>query len=211
MIGILLVVGIMAFLAFAHARNNYQHQVNAWDGAVERAVQEKLKMHQDVAKHVKNILVQEGFAIRTKETPAAMSGQRSATAEAWPAQAASASAAAVEQPSDTKKASVTPLQEGTGRIVFLGEVPDPVKGYDVFTCRLLGKDGEVEFRGAQLKGESLRMGDLVTIRRLPSESITQTDGSTKRKNRFEVIQLDVTPEVAEESQADPVQASAVGK
>lgn len=199
MFGIAVVVAIVAWIAVHHARSNYQGQVSSWNKALDRAVEEKMKMHQDVAKHVKNLLVQEGFAVRAKDASPAMTGRASAIADVA---TVSTSTITGEQPAKPKAAvAVTPLQEATGRVVFMGEVPDPVKGYDIFTCRLLGKEGEViEFRGAQLKGESMRMGDLVTIRRLPSESINQKDGSVKRKNRFEVIQMEQkTPDVTEES------------
>lgn len=204
MFAIMLVVGIVTYLAVLAARNNYIHQVNTWNNAVERGVQEKMKMHADVAKHVKNLLVQEGFAVRSKE--------QSSNLPKWQSDAGLPNKETAEEPSgqtagrEISKATVVALQSGTGRIVFLGEVPDPVKGYDVFTCRLLGKDGEMEFRGAQLKGEGMRLGDLVTIRRMPSESITQKDGSTKRKNRFEVIKLE-SQLAAEESNETQRQAS----
>jgi hypothetical protein len=203
--GTLVIIAIVAFMAMKHSTKHYQTQMQAWDRAIERGVQEKMKMHQDVAKHVKNILVQEGFAVRAKEAGMPVSAPRAATANT-PAQIAATPAAASNAgaQAETKKAAVVPLQEATGRVVFLGEVPEPGKGYDIFTCRLLGQDGEVEFRGAQLKGEGLRMGDLVTIRRLQSESLTQADGSTKRKNRFEVIKQDVSPALAEEPQVELV-------
>ncbi len=192
-IGFLFIGFIAFFAATSHARQHYQRQVDIYSQAVERGIKARDDEHRKIAVHVKEQMVREGLAFAFASAPKGAK-QMDAESAGKPLQAQ-----APMSPATSGKVAIEPLQQGTGRVVFLGEVFDSAKQYDIFTCRLLGKDGEVEFRGAQLKNEGLRMGDLASIRRLPSESITRPDGSTRRHNRFEVVKIDAAPAAHDEA------------
>ena len=204
MVATVFFLGLIFFAAVAHSTRHYKAQQTAWNSAVERAAQAKEKERAEIIRHVKDALAADGFIVRGNA--AAKGAWHPAPVDPQPAPAVAQPAPAAAQ---GKAAPVHPLQEGTGRVIFLGETREAGSNYDIFTCRLLGKDGDVvEFKGAQLKGAGLRLGDLVTIHRMPSESITRPDGSTRRKNRFEVTK--VAEEPVKESDDTPMQGGESG-
>jgi len=189
--GGIVLVGIMILMWIAHAKKHYEGQVNAFNSAVDRKIKEHDEERKKIASHVKAMLIDEAKAgsisivNRGGEKPRDLQQQTQQAVQ--PAVAATSKTEASSEPQKPKTNVVT-LEQGKGRVIFLGEEMDAQRGYAIFTCKLLDpQSGAIAtFHGAQLKGEGMKIGDLVSIRRMPSETITKPDGSTRRKNRFQV-------------------------
>jgi hypothetical protein len=202
-LGIIVLVGIVLLVWFNHATKHYQAQIAAFNAAIDRRIKEKEDERKKIASSVKAMLVDEAKAgsiaivSRGGEKPRDVQQQQAAQ----PAVAQSSTEGSVPQ---KPKSNVVTLEQARGRVIFLGDELDAQRGYAVFTCKVLDPNtGSVAtFQGAQLKGEGIKIGDSVLIRRLPSETITKTDGTTRRKNKFQV-------ERTAESEADDGEASSV--